>query len=63
MAQFPKVGTRFATAHGEGEVVKLNVVKEFMSVRHTDGFEEKVSLLEFRKAKRCGDCDCGKKKA
>ena len=62
MAQFPKVGSRFATERGEGEVVKLNFVKEFMAVRHTDGFEEKVSLLQFRKAKRCGDCDCGRKK-
>lgn len=62
MAQFPKVGSRFATERGEGEVVKLNFVKEFMAVRHTDGFEEKVSLLQFRKTKRCGDCDCGRKK-
>ncbi|HLG93571.1 MAG TPA: regulatory iron-sulfur-containing complex subunit RicT [candidate division Zixibacteria bacterium] len=62
MAQFPKVGSRFATERGEGEVIKLNFVKEFMSVRHMDGFEEKVSLLQFRKTKRCGDCDCGRKK-
>ncbi len=63
IAQFPKVGTRHRTSVGEGEVVKLNVVKEFMVVRHPDRQEEQVSLLQFRKAKRCGDCDCGAKKA
>jgi len=62
IAQFPKVGTRYRTGSGEGEVVKLNVVKEFMVVRHADGMEEQVSLTELRKAKRCGDCDCGQKK-
>jgi cell fate regulator YaaT (PSP1 superfamily) len=62
IAQFPKVGTRHATPRGEGEVVKLNVVKEFMVVRHNDGSEEKIGLTQFKKAKRCGDCDCAKKK-
>lgn len=59
ITRYPKVGSRFVTTQGEGEVVKLNVVRDYMLVRHPGGPEEKLSLLEFRKSRRCRECHFG----
>jgi cell fate regulator YaaT (PSP1 superfamily) len=49
---YPKVGSVYATEKGEGKVERISVLHDHMVIRLESGEEEKVSLLELRRAMR-----------
>ena len=49
---YPKVGSIYKTEKGEGKVERISVLHDFMVVRLESGEEEKISLLELRRAMR-----------
>lgn len=49
---YPRPGSTYVTEKGEGKVDRIAVLKGFMVVRHESGDEDKVSLLDLRRALR-----------
>jgi len=49
---YPKIGSKYKTAKGEGVVEKINLFKEYIVVKHEEGEEEKVKLSEIRKMRK-----------
>jgi cell fate regulator YaaT (PSP1 superfamily) len=49
---YPKIGSKYQTERGEGVVEKINFFKEYIVVKHQEGEEEKVGLVEIKKRLR-----------
>jgi cell fate regulator YaaT (PSP1 superfamily) len=49
---YPKLGDKFQTEKGEGEVEKINIFKEYIVVKYENGEEEKITLAELRKKEK-----------
>ena len=49
---FPRPGSTYVTEKGEGKIERIAVLQNLMVVKHESGDEEKVSLLELRRALR-----------
>jgi len=49
---YPRPGSKYTTEKGEGKVERIIVLQQKMIIRHEDGEEERISLLDLRRAMR-----------
>jgi cell fate regulator YaaT (PSP1 superfamily) len=49
---YPRPGSKYVTEKGEGKVERVVILQQQMIVRHEGGEEEKISLLDLRRAMR-----------